>query len=601
MKKEKNEKRFLFHAAVGLVWMLLCCVGGTIETKAATGSIWHDTTCECRSRGSQTVLPGSVHKFYVEIRNDDQKIVDESEIKVNWNYALDHSYGDGVEIVKTEGTTAWVKLQEKGSDMDSWANFGVFVEYSGFQGGHKDTVDGGVYLDTHYRISDDFYIIPVPKNVVIISGETKQLSLMARHYTSGHSEGEDIDITQYARWRAQNKDFFTVSANGTVTAIKSGYNKAILDAEKIQEALPEEWYFPNLVNNVRSGCAIFVLRSGEVFSDLAKVTLTGNVDTEEYVYFKPSYAKTYRLYGSDPEKANDEYMAELFELDSDQGYEAYITEEPVAGKVYLLSIPNRASSMDEVVTIRPVHEHEPGPGVIVEAPTVTERGLKRYYCIHCGILIKWEHLKKLDSENPSGDVPFLNGTGNDTKILELPDAIYDVIPSESGQTALSYRAPKTTASSITIPNTVWFDGKTCRVTGISEKAFQGNRNVKKVKIGSNVVSIGKRAFDGCGKLTAVSGGKNVVSIGESAFYGCRALKKVTIGAKVTKIGKKAFGGCKKLANITVKTTKLTKKNVGEKAFFGTPSKASVKVPKNKLKAYRKLFGSRGIQKKANIK
>ena len=93
----------------------------------------------------------------------------------------------------------------------------------------------------------------------------------------------------------------------------------------------------------------------------------------------------------------------------------------------------------------------------------------------------------------------------------------------------------------------------------------------------------------------------MTEIGKNAFSGCTKLKTVIIGNNVKSIGANAFSGCKKLKDITVKTTKLTKKNVGNKAFAGTAKNAVVKVPSKKLKLYKSLFQSKGIDKKAKIK
>ena len=88
----------------------------------------------------------------------------------------------------------------------------------------------------------------------------------------------------------------------------------------------------------------------------------------------------------------------------------------------------------------------------------------------------------------------------------------------------------------------------------------------------------------------------VTSIAANAFKNNKKLKKVVIGKNITKIGKKAFYGCSKLKNITVKTTKLTKKNVGSQAFKGIHKKAAFKVPKKKRSSYRKIFRARGAAK-----
>lgn len=94
----------------------------------------------------------------------------------------------------------------------------------------------------------------------------------------------------------------------------------------------------------------------------------------------------------------------------------------------------------------------------------------------------------------------------------------------------------------------------------------------------------------------------VTSIQKNAFKNCKKLKKVTIGKNIKSIGKNAFYGCVKLKNITVKTTKLAKKNIGSKAFAKLHKKLKVKVPKKKLKAYKKIFREKGVTgKKQEIK
>lgn len=116
-----------------------------------------------------------------------------------------------------------------------------------------------------------------------------------------------------------------------------------------------------------------------------------------------------------------------------------------------------------------------------------------------------------------------------------------------------------------------------------------------------VTSIASGAFSGCSKLKNVTIGKNVTTIGAKAFYKCTSLTRITIPAKVSKIDRQAFYGCKKLKSITIKTKKLTAKSVGSKAFKGIYAKASIKVPKGKLKNYKKILKARGVGAKAKIK
>ena len=158
-------------------------------------------------------------------------------------------------------------------------------------------------------------------------------------------------------------------------------------------------------------------------------------------------------------------------------------------------------------------------------------------------------------------------------------ARYKVTKSSVNNGTVAYVSPKNGAKgTVTIPATIKVDGVTYKVTSIQANAFKGNNKITKVAIGNNVTKIDR-----------------------NAFYGCKNLKTVIIGNNVRIIGTKAFYGCSNLRNITVKSTKLTKKNVGNNAFAKTAKNAVVKVPSKKLKAYKSLFQSKGISKKAKFK
>ena len=75
---------------------------------------------------------------------------------------------------------------------------------------------------------------------------------------------------------------------------------------------------------------------------------------------------------------------------------------------------------------------------------------------------------------------------------------------------------------------------------------------------------------------------------------------MTVGKNVKKIGTKAFYGCKKLKKIVIKTKQLQAKKVGNKAFNGIYSKVKIKVPKPKLKTYKKILKAKGVGKRAKI-
>lgn len=91
----------------------------------------------------------------------------------------------------------------------------------------------------------------------------------------------------------------------------------------------------------------------------------------------------------------------------------------------------------------------------------------------------------------------------------------------------------------------------------------------------------------------------VTGIGGKAFANCKKLKAVSIGKNITVIGSKSFAKSKKLKKIIIKGIKL--KKVGSKAFSGIYKKAVIKVPKKKLKVYKKLLKGKGQKKTVKIK
>lgn len=179
------------------------------------------------------------------------------------------------------------------------------------------------------------------------------------------------------------------------------------------------------------------------------------------------------------------------------------------------------------------------------------------------------------------------------------NAAYTVL-SISGRTAAYTKPLDKKQKTIVIPATVSINGVKYKITAIADRAFKGNKNVTKVKIGSGITKIGKNVFYGCRNLKTVTIGKNVVEIGAKAFYKCTSLTKVTIPAKVRKIGKLAFYGCRKLKLVDVRTKKLTNKRVGAKAFQNIHTKARIKVPVAKREAYKKLFRAKGVMGKKQV-
>lgn len=107
----------------------------------------------------------------------------------------------------------------------------------------------------------------------------------------------------------------------------------------------------------------------------------------------------------------------------------------------------------------------------------------------------------------------------------------------------------------------------------------GKKNSKKITIPATVKIKGKTF--------------KVKSIKSNAFKNSKKLTTLVIGANVKIIEKNAFKGCKNLKKITIKSKKLTAAKVAKNAFKGINKNATVKVPKNKVKAYTKIVKTKG--------
>ena len=165
-------------------------------------------------------------------------------------------------------------------------------------------------------------------------------------------------------------------------------------------------------------------------------------------------------------------------------------------------------------------------------------------------------------------------------------------PSQQTPSAQQPQTPSASASSpapaIGAP-LVSSDKKTVyKVTGSNTVEYKkAGSNKAKVTIPSTVTYQGRKY--------------QVTSIGTKAFKNNKKLKKVVIPSTVRKIGKQAFINCKKLKSITIKTNKLNAKAIGSKAFKGINAKATIKVPKKKLKLYKKILRAKGVSASVRIK
>ena len=228
----------------------------------------------------------------------------------------------------------------------------------------------------------------------------------------------------------------------------------------------------------------------------------------------------------------------------------------VCGKLYTDQEGTNEVSANTVVVPAKGHSFT---WIIDREATEQAEGSRHEECSICHEKKAAVAIPKLPSSTqPSGSPS--QQPGQDIKVpakgtkLTAKGASYQVTSAAEKNPTVVYKGSKKQKASVTIPDTVTIDKVTYKVTSIAANAFKNNKKLKKVVIGKNV----------------------------------------------TKIGKKAFYGCSKLKNITVKTTKLTKKNVGSQAFKGIYKKAAFKVPKKKISSYRKVFRARGAAKTTKV-
>ena len=169
----------------------------------------------------------------------------------------------------------------------------------------------------------------------------------------------------------------------------------------------------------------------------------------------------------------------------------------------------------------------------------------------------------------------------------------------SGTTATFVKA--NAIANVTVPTTIYVNGKTVKVTKIADQAFFKNSTVKTVRIGFNVTTIGKYAFTNCINLQYVYDGTGLTTIGVGAFGNCVSLKEITLNQNVSVIGKQAFYNCSSLETIKVLTTKLTLSRVKEGAFSKINSKAVFYVPALRVVLYKTIFTLRGAPLTCTVK
>lgn len=189
--------------------------------------------------------------------------------------------------------------------------------------------------------------------------------------------------------------------------------------------------------------------------------------------------------------------------------------------------------------------------------------------------------ESLTSMTVAGTVrPLAVGTRAAAKALVIPASV----------TKIGDRAFKGTGiTSVTVPAGVKMG------TGV----FRDCKQLTKAAVASKVKAISAYTFKGCSALKSVTIPGTVTKIERSAFSGCKSLAKVTIPKSVTSIGKNALYGASKVKTLTVNSKKLTKSSV--KGSLAGSKVTTVKVPKSKVAAYKKIFTKKNCGKAVKVR
>ena len=150
----------------------------------------------------------------------------------------------------------------------------------------------------------------------------------------------------------------------------------------------------------------------------------------------------------------------------------------------------------------------------------------------------------------------------------------------SDQTWTGFTQPTGT---LTIPNSVTYNGATYAVTAIGSYAIYDCDGLTSVSIPSSVSSIGNYAFYGCSYLTTVNIPDGITTINDYCFDYCSRLTSITIPSSVTSIKVRAFSNCTGLQEMIVSPTNPP--STGSNAFYHISTSTPIYVPCGRSSAY----------------
>ena len=164
--------------------------------------------------------------------------------------------------------------------------------------------------------------------------------------------------------------------------------------------------------------------------------------------------------------------------------------------------------------------------------------------------------------------------------------MYEVITKAKEAKVIKYRFDLPYKGDIVIPETIDYEGVTCRVTSIEEQSFYYCANLTSVTIPGSVTSIGVSAFQGCKGLSSLTIPSSVTSIGIAAFRECSGLTSMTIPDGMTSIQSETFYLCSGLTSVTIPESVT---DIGMQAFYECSRLASVTIPSSVTQISNLLF------------
>lgn len=135
----------------------------------------------------------------------------------------------------------------------------------------------------------------------------------------------------------------------------------------------------------------------------------------------------------------------------------------------------------------------------------------------------------------------------------------------------------TSATSVTIPESIVNNGTTYSVTAIGSNAFWSCYNISSIEIPNSITSIGASAFVSCTTMTNIIIPNSVTSIGNNAFQNCNKLSSITLSNTLTSIGSSTFRTCSSLSSIVIPNSVTS---ISSQAFLDCLSLTSVTLPEN---------------------